>query len=191
MTALDTFPHEVTIWRRYVDDTISALDNALLDPLTTHINSIDDAIKFTREDESNRSMPMLDACAKRDHEGKLSFSVYRKPTHTDQNLQFTSNQPLQHKLGVIRTLHHRCQTLCSTEESKVAELEHLRKFSVCQVIPSQHGTWPPQVRRPLALNRPTDNKIPQPSKATSPSLTLLLSQMPSRETFEKLGLQST
>ena len=51
----------------------------------------------------------------------------RKPTHTDQYLQFGSNQPLQHKLGVVKTLIHRCNTICSTEEAKIKELEHLQK----------------------------------------------------------------
>ena len=125
-TALSTFPQEITLWRRYVDDTIVALNQALIDPLTTHINSIDPSIKFTREDEFNLSIPMLDTKTTRDSEGKLTFTVYRKPTHTDQYLQFDSSQPFQHKLGVIRTLFHRCQTLCSTEESKIQEIEHLK-----------------------------------------------------------------
>ena len=73
------------------------------------------------------TIPMLDTQATRNEEGLLSLTVYRKPTHTDQYLQFSSNQPLSHKLGVIRTLHHRCETLCSSEESKLQELDHLRR----------------------------------------------------------------
>ena len=125
--ALSTFQYEITIWRRYVDDTIVALCDSLIEDLTSHINSIDPAIKFTREEEINKSLPMLDALTTRNAEGQLSFKVYRKPTHTDQYLQFQSNQPLHHKLGVIRTLHHRCMTLCSTEDLKLQELEHLQK----------------------------------------------------------------
>ena len=70
---------------------------------------------------------MLDTKTKRDPSGKFTFSVYRKPTHTDQYLQFSSNQPLQHKLGVIRTLYHRAQTLCSTEEAKLQEIDHIKR----------------------------------------------------------------
>ena len=92
-----------------------------------HINSIHPAIKFTREEEDEGRIPMLDTLTSRDNSGQLSFSVYRKPTHTDQYLQFSSNQPLQHKLGVIRTLYHRCQAICSSEAANLKEIEHLQK----------------------------------------------------------------
>ena len=124
--AIRTFRYEITIWRRYVDDTMVALCNSLLEDFTGHINSIDPAIKFTREEEEDGRIAMLDAKIRRDNSGSLSFTVYRKPTHTDQYLQFSSNQPLQHKLGVIRTLYHRCNTICSSEEAKSEEIEHLK-----------------------------------------------------------------
>ena len=117
--AIQTFMYEINIWKRYVDDTIVALDESLLEDFTAHINGIHPSIKFTREEETERSLPMLDAKTTRNSAGELSFTVYRKPTHTDQYLQFSSNQPLSHKLGVIRTLKHRCETICSTEEGKL------------------------------------------------------------------------
>ena len=125
--AINTFMYEISLWKRYVDDTIVALDDALLEDFTNHINSIHPSIKFTREEEENNTIPMLDAKTTRDTAGRLSFTVYRKPTHTDQYLQFASNQPLNHKLGVIRTLRHRCNVICSTEEAKLQELGHLKK----------------------------------------------------------------
>ena len=125
--AIQTFMYEITLWKRYVDDTIVAMDDSLLEDFTSHINTIHPSIKFTREEEVDKSLPMLDARTTRNPVGGLSFSVYRKPTHTDQYLQFNSNQPLNHKLGVIRTLRHRCETICSTEEAKLLELEHLKK----------------------------------------------------------------
>ena len=126
-TALRTFRYEITVWRRYVDDTIVALCDSLIDLLSDHINSIDPAIKFTREEEDNMTIPMLDTLVRRTDERRLTFSVYRKPTHTDQYLQFESNQPFQHKLGVVRTLYHRCKVLCTEEDSKLKEIEHLKK----------------------------------------------------------------
>ena len=126
--ALATFRAELQLWKRYVDDTGVALEETLMEEFTTHINSIHPDIQFTREEENEeKCLPMLDVKTQRGDEGRLSFTVYRKPTHTDQYLQFDSNQPLQHKLGVIRTLHHRAQTLCSTEEAKMNEIEHLQR----------------------------------------------------------------
>ena len=87
----------------------ATFEDELIDDFTEHINSVHPAIKFTREEESeDGTLPMLDTKTTRNPSGKLSFTVYRKPTHTDQYLQFNSNQPLQHKLGVIRTLSHPC-----------------------------------------------------------------------------------
>ncbi|XP_072022071.1 uncharacterized protein [Amphiura filiformis] len=59
-------------------------------------------------------------------DGTLSTSVYRKATHTDQYLQFDSHHPLIHKLGVIKTLFHRAETIPSTDEAKAGEREHLK-----------------------------------------------------------------
>ena len=161
--ALQTFPYEVTFWRRYVDDTIVALCDSLVEPLTTHINSIDPSIKFTREEENeDHALPMLDTVTTRDAQGNLSFTVYRKPTHTDQYLQFSSNQPLQHKLGVIRTLYHRCQTICSNEELKLAELDHLKK--VLTVSGYTKAAWHTATTpRPQRQETPHSNPRPKSS----------------------------
>ncbi len=57
----------------------------------------------------------------------LSFSVYHKPTHTHHYLQFGSNQPLQHKLGLIRTLVHRSSTICSNRDEQTLEIRQLKR----------------------------------------------------------------
>ena len=82
---------------------------------------------------------MLDAQTTRKDDGTLAFSVYRKSTHTDQYLQFSSHQPLQHKLGVIRTLNHRAETICSDEPSLKKEVSHVKK--VLAVSGYTHGAW--------------------------------------------------
>ena len=75
---------------------------------------------------------MLDTTIIRSEEGTLSFEVYRKPTSTDQYLDFQSHQPLQHKLGVIRTLSHRAQKIPSTDRAKDKELAHIKKsLTIC------------------------------------------------------------
>ena len=103
------------------------------------------------------NIAMLDTEITRTPSGKMTFTVYRKPTHTDQYLQFDSNQPLQHKLGVIKTLYHRCNTICTTQENKLREIEHLQKVLsisgytrsawVTAIKPKRKTTTPPKSER--------------------------------------------
>ena len=80
-TALGSFMFEITIWRRYVNDTIVILCESLLEEFATHINSIHEAIQFTHEKECEGTIAMLEVKIQRQPTGKLSFSVYRKNTH--------------------------------------------------------------------------------------------------------------
>ena len=153
--AISTFPHQLKFWGRYVDDALSATKLALIDPLTTHLNSIDNHIQWTVEHQQDKQLPMLDAKMKIQDNGAISTSVYRKPTHTDQYLQFDSHQPLQHKLGVVRTLKHRAHTVCSTPAALEAELAHLDK------VLSVSG-YPPWA---LAASPLSDKAVPHPSTA--------------------------
>ncbi|XP_072018528.1 uncharacterized protein [Amphiura filiformis] len=60
------------------------------------------------------------------------ISLYRKSTHTDQYLHFDSNQQLQHKLRVIRTLKHRAHTISFDNETLDKELDHIQQsLSIC------------------------------------------------------------
>ena len=76
------------------------------------------------------SIPFLDLLITPKADGTLTTKVYRKPTHTDQYLQWDSNHNLAAKYSVINTLTHRARTLCSTPESIKQELEHLEKVLI-------------------------------------------------------------
>ena len=60
-------------------------------------------------------------------DGTLSITVYRKPTHTDQYLQWDSHHHLSAKFSVIHTLSHKVRTVCSKLELLQQEKDHLRK----------------------------------------------------------------
>ena len=99
-----------------------------------HINSVDLAIKFTVEDnKENGSIPFLDTIVKPEADSTLSITVYRKPTHTDQYLQWDSHHHLSAKFSVIHTLCHRAKTVSSKPELLQQEKDHLRKaFTKCK-----------------------------------------------------------
>ena len=60
-----------------------------------HINSVDPAIQFTVENNKNDcTIPFLDNIVKPENDGKLSITVYRKPTHMEQYLQWDSHHHL-------------------------------------------------------------------------------------------------
>ena len=112
--ALSTAPHPPKFWGRYVDDTFVIHKEANKQGFLQHINSVDPAIRFTVEDnKEDGSIPFLDTIVKPEADGSLSITVYRKPTHTDQYLQWDSHHHLSAKFSVIQTLSHRASTVCS------------------------------------------------------------------------------
>ena len=117
--ALSTAPR---LWCRYVDDSCVHKQEFL-----QHINSVHPAIQFRMEtNKEDGSIPFLDIIVKPEADGTLSITVYRKPTHTDQYLQWYSHHHLSAKFSVIHTLSHRAQTVCSNPELLHKEKAHLR-----------------------------------------------------------------
>ena len=111
-----------------MDDTFVIHKEANKKGFLQHINSVDPAIRFTVEDnKEDGSIPFLDTIVKPEADGSLSISVYRKPTQTDQYLQWDSLHHLSAKFSVIQTLSHRASTMCSNPELLQKEKEHLRK----------------------------------------------------------------
>ena len=112
----------------FVDDTFVIHKEVNKQDFLQHINSVDPAIRSTVEDnKEDGSIPFLDTIVKPETDGSLSITVYRKPTHTDQYLQWDSHHLLSAKFSVINTLPHRAKTVCSRPELLQQEMDHLRK----------------------------------------------------------------
>ena len=72
-------------------------------------------------------IPFLDALVSCKTDGSMKVQVYRKKTHTDQYLNFGSHHPLQHKLGVIRTLYDRCDNIVTDPKDAKLEVQHVNQ----------------------------------------------------------------
>ena len=110
-------------WKRYVDDVLEIIKQGQVENLTSHLNTIDPTknIKFTHEPEQDGAIPFLDTLIIRKPDGSTKLCIYRKKTHTNQYLQFNSHHPLHQKLGVIRSLLDRKESIVTEEEDKKTE----------------------------------------------------------------------
>ena len=126
--ALDTAPTRPTMWYRYVDDTMTKIHECTVSSFSDHLNSINPHIQFTWEEEKNGRIPFLDTCLHVNVDGSMKVTVYRKPTHTDQYLNFHSNHHLQHKRAVVNTLLLWAQTLVSEEIDEAIKFNMLNKL---------------------------------------------------------------
>ena len=59
--------------------------------------------------------------------GSIIMKVFRKDTHTEHYLNFSSNHPLEHMRGVVRTLVNRPDRLVSEETELEKEKDNIRK----------------------------------------------------------------
>ena len=139
--ALFSFHTSTMFWKRYVDDTYTAIDH--LDEFLQHLNSIEPTIKFTCEMEEDCRLPFLDTEITRHPDGSLSTTVYRKKTHTDKYLDFTSHHPLSHKRAVVNTLQSRAKTHCTFVNDRTTEENHIAsalKVNNCPEMNRMHNS---------------------------------------------------
>ena len=82
--------HRPKVWEGFVDDVYSIIKRMHLEIFFHHINNLHQNIKFTMKEESNGELAFLDTLLKQNN-GEISVLVYRKPTHTDQYLNYSSH----------------------------------------------------------------------------------------------------
>jgi len=69
------------------------------------------SICFTMETESDSKLAFLDTAVLSEPDGRLTTSVYRKPTHTDQYLAYDSHHPQSVKRGIVKWLYDRAKRI--------------------------------------------------------------------------------
>ena len=111
-----------------MDDILEIVPEGTTQQLTDHLNTVDptQSIRFTHEEEINGSIPFLDTSITRKADGSVKLQVYRKKTHIDQYLNFASQHPLHQKLGVVRTLRDRKESIVTEEIDKQQEEDRIK-----------------------------------------------------------------
>ncbi|XP_067650353.1 uncharacterized protein [Haliotis asinina] len=175
-----------------VDDTFVILPPSD-DPtiLLQHLNAQNPQMQFTMQTETDNKLPFLDVLVQRENH-TLTTSVYRKPTHTDQYIHFSSYHPIQVRRGVITTLTHRAQNISSTPELHEIELDHLRHaFTTYYEYPPSFvnqtikSTLHPTTKSPRQQSAPFTISIPYIGSTTNHIRRLLKQQANIDVTFQK------
>ena len=122
VTAITEAPPKKMFWGRYVGDIVVVNKKEYEDELFQHINQQHNSIKFTIEQGVDNSLLMLDIRMIREN-SSITTNIYRKATHIDQCLEWTSNCSVHQELGMgISPMHH-TETLINDEGRMKTEKE--------------------------------------------------------------------
>ena len=121
-----------------------------MNKLCDRLNSTHENIQFTVEVEQHGRLPVMDVLLNREENGEIKVTIYRKPTHTDRYLPFSSHHPISMKESVMKSLMHRLNYVSegATFEREM-EVEHItgvlsrkleeEKFRVGGEVPNGEG----------------------------------------------------
>ena len=129
LSAISTALHSPKVWERFVDDVYSIVKRTQLENFFHHINNLHQNIKFTMEEESNGELAFLDTLLKRNN-GEISVLVYRKPTHTDQYLQYSSHHQTSCKESVVSSLFNRAYSIITNKDDLHKENARIKQVIV-------------------------------------------------------------
>lgn len=151
--ALASFNTPPKVFLRYVDDVFCIIQREKIPSFLSHLNSIEASIQFTAEVERDGELPFLDVLVKRDQR-RLTFSVYRKSTHTGRYLHYDSVHPTNQKRSVVASLVARTNRICTTPSSRAADLQQVhRDLSACGYPKSMLNSVERQLSQPPRPDR--------------------------------------
>lgn len=115
-------------WQRYVDDTFTILQKDAIQSVVEQLNDYHPKIKFTFEVEQDGRLPFLDVLLIRNiHvDDKLETTVHRKPTDNSIYMKWDSFTPKTWRLGTFKTLVLRALCICSNQQYREEEINHIR-----------------------------------------------------------------
>ena len=133
-----------------------------MDDFLQHLNNQWPSIRLNMGTEKDKNLAFLDTAVSREPDGRLTTSIYRKPTHTNQYLAYDSHHPQSVKRGIIKCLYERAKRLL-TKPSVISEEKnicHLFCFLMAILFLSCRNLPRPENQMTVP-NPPTSSKLPR------------------------------
>jgi hypothetical protein len=123
--------NKIVFYHRYVDDTIVLFDGTKrqLKMLGSFLNNLHKNLKFTLEEENNKSLNFLDLTISRTAD-KLQFKIYRKPTTSSQTIHNESHHPQSHKLAAYHSFVSRLLAIPMSDNDYKEEINTIKYIAV-------------------------------------------------------------
>ena len=112
-------------------------------------------------------LPYLNTLISRVLNGRLSTTVYRKPTHTDRYLAYDSHHPQSAKFSVVDSLLKRAESIVTDKSKKEEEICHLTEVLVNNGYPRSLIQNASIIYRIHKRNNHNDQKITKKKKTIS------------------------
>ena len=119
-------------YKRFVDDTFTLVHkNTEKDKIVDILNSYDNQIQFTCEEEKDEMISFLDVRIKRNQQQSTPFttSIHRKETFTGLLINWSSYVPKTYKVSALSSMVYRSIKICSTFELMTNEFESIRQLA--------------------------------------------------------------
>lgn len=104
---LNNIPFVVPFYRRFVDDILAFVPEDKIDQLVAAFNNYHPMLKFTFEEENDKSINFLDMTLTRDDFGNITTKWYRKEIASGRYLHFQGHNPVTHKRNVASAITDR------------------------------------------------------------------------------------
>ena len=162
---LSSSPNIPRIWLRFVDDTFVIHKVEHTQQFLTHHKFLGPYIKFTTESPDQQGcLPISGTLTAQGPNGTLITMVYRKPTHTDQYLNWNSHHSITNKYSIYNTLSYRAQYVCSNQQLLKLENNTSKQHSTDAIFPPWCSAYSnPNWNSNSGKNNSTQTKTTTPS----------------------------
>jgi hypothetical protein len=122
---IDTTP-ALLFWKRYIDD-VFYITSSTSEELLLVANSINHHIQFTLEKPVGNKISFLDTLVHVDN-GRISFQLFIKPTHSGTCLPYDAHVPLSRKKCLVSSENIRLQRIASEDHVSFSKEMIHRRF---------------------------------------------------------------